>query len=233
MIEFGECVRQRQMSSPIVFMFAGQGSQYFQMGRGLYESGGTFARWMKYLDTFVLETFGRSVLKALYGDHEKSDPFVDTPLSHPAIFMVEVALAYELIERGIYPDMTLGVSMGSFAAAAVAGNLRVEDALTLVVRQADALVDHCSEGGMIAVLAKAHLYQQESLRRYSVIAAYNFESHFALSALTTFLKYLLPANAGSSFYSVLTPYGRDLDNLSSLVTAVNGKKNRRIARWLP
>jgi bacillaene synthase trans-acting acyltransferase len=221
------------MSSPIVFMFAGQGSQYFQMGRGLYESGGTFARWMKYLDTFVLETFGRSVLKALYGDHEKSDPFVDTPLSHPAIFMVEVALAYELIERGIYPDMTLGVSMGSFAAAAVAGNLRVEDALTLVVRQADALVDHCSEGGMIAVLAKAHLYQQESLRRYSVIAAYNFESHFALSALTTFLKYLLPANVGSSFYSVLTPYGRDLDNLSSLVTAVNGKKNRRIARWLP
>jgi bacillaene synthase trans-acting acyltransferase len=82
-------VTQPKMPSPVVFMFSGQGSQYFQMGRELYEAGGTFARWMTYLDTFLLDNFGRSVLAALYGGHRKSDPFVDMLLSHPAIFMVK------------------------------------------------------------------------------------------------------------------------------------------------
>src|ERR1051326_3514058 len=33
-----------------IFMFSGQGSQYFQMGRGLYDSNNTFRKWMLRLD---------------------------------------------------------------------------------------------------------------------------------------------------------------------------------------
>jgi bacillaene synthase trans-acting acyltransferase len=170
------------LPSPIVFMFAGQGSQYFQMGQGLYEAGGTFARWMRYLDKVVLDKCGLSVLAMLYGAKKKSDPFVDTSFSHPAIFMIEVALAQELIERGIRPDLTLGVSMGSFAAAVVAGCIDVEDAAVLVVEQANAFIRGCTPGGMIAVLTSSAIHRSDSLQRCSVIASYNFDSHFVLSA---------------------------------------------------
>jgi acyl transferase domain-containing protein len=219
--------------------------------------------------------------------------------------------------------------MGSFAAAVVAGCIRVEDALALVVRQADDFTGRCSQGGTIAVLAGDHLHRQESLRRHSVIASYNFDSHFVLPArtqhltgivdflrasgatfqslpvafayhspwieearsslenaaqqvavqpaniplvccaksdvitdlpsaffwdavrqpirfrdtvsyleakgphcyldlgaagtLVTFLKYLLPANTRSTFNSILTPCGRDLDSLHSAVRALIGR----------
>ena len=163
-------------------MFSGLGSQYYQMGRDLYESGGTFARWMRYFDEFLLDNFNRSVLASLYGDRTISDPLVNSALSHPAVFMVETALAFELIERGIQPDITLGVSIGSFAAATVAGHLPAVDALTLVVRQAEALEHCCPKGRMVAILANTRLFQDGMLRECSVIAAHNFDSHFVISA---------------------------------------------------
>jgi bacillaene synthase trans-acting acyltransferase len=170
------------MTKPVVFMFSGQGSQYYQMGRDLYEAGGEFARWMRYFDEFMLDNFDRSILASLYGDRVVSEPLVDTAVSHPAIFMVETALSFDLIDRGIQPVMTLGVSMGSFAAAAVAGHLRAVDALALVVRQADAFAECCSAGGMVSILADTGLFQNGILRDRSVIAAHNFESHFVVSA---------------------------------------------------
>jgi bacillaene synthase trans-acting acyltransferase len=194
---------QQNDPAPIVFMFAGQGSQYFQMGRQLYELGGNFSHWMRYFDKLMLEMSGRSVLATLYS-HKKSDPFVDTSLTNPAIFMLEVALAQELIGRGIRPNLTLGVSMGSFAAAVISGCMRAEDALALVVQQANAFIEQCSPGGMIAVLAGSQLYQHELSRRNAVIASYNFKSHFVLSARDQHLPEIAGflGDAGTSFQSL-------------------------------
>ncbi|MBZ5525861.1 MAG: acyltransferase domain-containing protein, partial [Acidobacteriia bacterium] len=109
-------------ASKTVFMFSGQGSQYFQMGRGLYDNNKTFREWMIRLDGIARDLCGRSVIEALYSDAQRrADPFERTLLTHPAIFMVEYSLAQSLICSGVLPDMVLGVSLGSFAAAAVAG----------------------------------------------------------------------------------------------------------------
>ena len=166
-----------------VFMFAGQGSQYFQMGRELYDAGGEFSHWMRYLDRSLQKTAGLSVVAALYGRQKRSEPFVDTLLTHPAIFMLEVALAKELISRNVHADITLGVSMGSFAAAVIADCLSAEYALELVVTQAEAFSRHCAEGTMIAILGNECLHREEPLWSRSVVASYNFESHFVLSAM--------------------------------------------------
>ena len=128
-----------------VFMFSGQGSQYFHMGRALYDDNDTFRGWMVRLDEVARQASGSSVIEALYSDaRAKGEPFDRTLLTHPAIFMVEYALAQALIHAGVVPDLVLGVSMGSFAAAAVAGFIDVEDALTAVIRQAMSL-EECSE----------------------------------------------------------------------------------------
>jgi acyl transferase domain-containing protein len=166
-----------------VFMFSGQGSQYFQMGRALYDGDDTFREWMIELDDIARGESGKSVIETLYSDaHGKGDPFDRTLLTHPAIFMVEFSLAQSLMRAGVRPGIVLGVSLGSFAAAAVAGHISVEDAMTAVARQAIALEECCEPGGMIAVLADPALFAEDFLSGRSELAAVNFSSHFVVSA---------------------------------------------------
>jgi len=166
-----------------VFMFSGQGSQYFHMGRGLFEANETFRHWMERLDELARQSLGRSVIATLYSDAEKKgDPFDRITMTHPAIFMVEYALAQALMQAGVQPDLVLGASMGSFAAAAVADVIGVEDALAAVIRQATA-IEECSErGGMTAVLGDPALFGEEFLGGHSELAAVNFATHFVVSA---------------------------------------------------
>jgi acyl transferase domain-containing protein len=163
-------------------MFSGQGSQYFQMGRELFQTNDIFRNCMIRLDTVAKELTGDSVIGTLYSDaSKKGDSFDRTLLTHPAIFMVEYALAQALIHAGVLPDMVLGASMGSFAAATVAGFIEVEDALASVVHQAIA-IEECERGGMIAVLADPALFAEDFLSHRSELAAVNFSSHFVVSA---------------------------------------------------
>ncbi|MEO8034080.1 MAG: acyltransferase domain-containing protein [Acidobacteriota bacterium] len=166
-----------------VFMFSGQGSQYFHVGRALYDGNDTFHDWMVHLDELARALSGKSVIETLYSDaHGKGEPFDRTLLTHPAIFMVEYSLAQSLIHAGVCPDIVLGVSMGSFAAAAVAGFIDVEDALAGVIRQAMALEEWSEPGGMIAVLADPALFAEDFLCARSELAAVNFSSHFVVAA---------------------------------------------------
>jgi acyl transferase domain-containing protein len=172
--------------SPTVFMFSGQGSQYFHMGRALYDDNDTFRDWMVRLDDIVRLWSGISVIETLYSDgHSKGDSFDRTLLTHPAIFMVEYSLAQSLIQVGVWPDMVLGVSLGSFAAASVAGFIGVEDALAAVMRQAIALEECCEPGGMTAVLTDPVLFSEPFLSDRSELVAVNFSSHFVVSARRT------------------------------------------------
>ncbi|SRR5260370_1441344 len=170
-------------ASETVFMFSGQGSQYFQMGREFFERNQTFRDWMVRLDDIPRRFSGRSVIEVLYSDvYGKGDRFDRTLLTHPAIFMVEYSLAETLIDAGVRPDMVLGVSVGSFAAATVAGFIGVEDALISVVRQALALEEYCEPGGMTAVLADPALFAEGFFKGRCELAAVNFSSHFVVSA---------------------------------------------------
>jgi bacillaene synthase trans-acting acyltransferase len=169
-----------------VFMFSGQGSQYFQMGKGLYDSNRKFRDWMVRLDDVARGLVGESVIATLYsGANAKADRFDRTLLTHPAIFMVEYSLAQTLMQEGVWPDMVLGASMGSFAAAAVAGVLEAEEALSAVVRQAMSLEEHGVPGGMTAILTDPALFEEDFLSRHSELAAVNFGSHFVVSAKRT------------------------------------------------
>ncbi|HEX6101232.1 MAG TPA: acyltransferase domain-containing protein [Thermoanaerobaculia bacterium] len=165
-----------------VFMFSGQGSQYFHMGRSLYDGNPAFRSWMLRLDEMA-RAAGAPVLDTLYADsNTKGQPFDRTLFTHPAIFMVEYSLAQALMESGVRPDLVLGVSVGSFAAAAVAGFVDVEDALKAVIRQAMAVEEASEPGGMIAILADPVLFAEEFLRGHSELAGVNFSTHFVVSA---------------------------------------------------
>ncbi|OHX14636.1 acyltransferase domain-containing protein [Chromobacterium sphagni] len=171
------------MSKPkIAFMFSGQGSQYFQMGQRLYQRQRVFRHWMDRLDGTVRQSVGLSVVDALYHQQRgKADSFDRTLLSHPAIFMVEYSLAQALLAEQLEPDILIGASLGTFVAAAVAGCVDCDQALTMLLSHAQVLEAHCERGAMIAVLANARLYDELGLSSYGELAAINFDSHFVIS----------------------------------------------------
>lgn len=170
------------MSRKTAFLFSGQGAQYFQMGRSLYEDNATFRRWMDRMDAQVEQTLGASVLREIFGARSRAEPFDALRLTHPAIFMVEYALARVVMELGVAPDYTLGASLGTLVALAVSGHLPMESALHLVLEQAQLIEEDCPPGGLIAVMADPRVYwTSPSLRSLSVVAGQNFASHFVLA----------------------------------------------------
>jgi acyl transferase domain-containing protein len=167
-------------------MFSGQGSHYYQMGRELFERDVVFRESLQRLDLLANKLCGESVVDAIYGG-ARDDVFDRTLLTHPAIFMIEYALASRLIRGGVRPDLTLGSSLGSFAAATIAGYIDLEQALAAVIQQAAAFEACCERGGMVAALADPQLFEESFLNECSEMAGINFATHFAVAARQTHL----------------------------------------------
>ncbi|MBY0572887.1 MAG: ACP S-malonyltransferase [Undibacterium sp.] len=165
-----------------VFLFSGQGSHHFQMGRSLFEHDAYFRDAMLQMDGLVKARCGHSVVASLYADHHtRQHSFNRTLLSHPAIFMVEYALAQSLAKADVHADLVLGASLGSFAAAAVAGCVDADAALLAVLEKALILEVHCQAGCMVAVMGEPARYLSPELLELCELAGRNFAQHTVLA----------------------------------------------------
>ena len=136
----------------LVFMFPGQGSQYPNMGRGLYDRFPEFRTSVDTCAEFLAPHLGydlREVLYPLPGE-ENHDALMATVLAQPAIFTVEYATARLWLSWGLKPQAMIGHSIGEFVAACLAGVLSVEDALRVVAARGRLMQD-LPPGGMLAV----------------------------------------------------------------------------------
>ncbi|WP_394846102.1 acyltransferase domain-containing protein [Pendulispora brunnea] len=171
-------------SRRVVFMFSGQGSQYHGMGRRLFEEDSIFRDELMELESCAQLLSGRSVIDAFL-QPERRGSFTRLSDTHPAVFMVEVALARRLAYDGIMPDVVLGASLGEFAALVTAGALSAEDALRIVIGHSLAVERNCPKGGMLAILASPDLFEREpALFAETWLAATHFERHFVVSGST-------------------------------------------------
>ena len=167
----------------LVFMYAGQGSQLYHMGRELYEVEPRFRAAMDECDALCAPALGGSLVGAIY-DRRRSrhDPFDQTLYSHPALVAIEVALTRVLAGWGLAPRYVLGYSVGEIAAAVVAGVIGLAEGLHLAVAQARLLDAHCRPGGMLAILDRPALVErQPELFAGCAVAAYNFDRHFVVA----------------------------------------------------
>lgn len=162
-------------------MFSGQGSQYFQMGRELYDRHPGFRTAVKRLDALAQSLLGKSPIEEAHRG-EKAQNFDRLRYTHPAIFIIEHALAECLIADDIVPDMTLGASLGTFAAASIAGFIDTEQALRTVIAQADAVEANCEHGGMTAVVDDPALFDAPWIGERTTLAGVNFDRHFVVSS---------------------------------------------------
>lgn len=170
---------------PLAFCFSGQGAQYYQMAKDLMADDAVFRHWMQQGDALVARRCGFSVLREIYcEDHRIGMAFDRLEASHPALFLVQYALAKSLQHRQVRPDLLLGVSLGEFVAQSVAGMVSFETALATVSDQPALFRRHCPPGGLVSVLAPLDLYARSRLlSERSDLAGINSDGHFVLAAL--------------------------------------------------
>ncbi|WP_328877590.1 ACP S-malonyltransferase [Streptomyces sp. NBC_00299] len=166
---------------PVVFMFSGQGSQYYRMGQELFESDEVFRTAMRRYDAVAAGLLGESVLARIFDPaRRKNDPFLDTRLTHPAIVMIELALAETLRAAGVEPDYLLGSSLGEYAAAVVSGSIDAETCLRLLVRQAESLPAG-RRGGLLAVITRPDGRDRIPALPGCEVAARNYPGHIVVA----------------------------------------------------
>ncbi|HEV2707210.1 MAG TPA: SDR family oxidoreductase [Pyrinomonadaceae bacterium] len=145
---------QEQGAPAVVFMFPGQGSQYAQMGRELYESEPTFRLEVERCAQLLRAESGLDLLGLLYGAEDSDEAaaarLMQTSVTQPALFVIEYALAKLLMEWGVHPAAMIGHSIGEYVAACLAGVFSLEDALKLVSARGR-LMQQMPAGAMLAV----------------------------------------------------------------------------------
>ncbi|WP_413003710.1 amino acid adenylation domain-containing protein [Paenibacillus sp. 1P03SA] len=139
----------------IVFLFSGQGSQYINMGKGLYETEPVFREEMNRCFRLYLEITGTDMKKTLYPDAQGETTAAALALNQtkhiqPAMLMLEYALARLLLSWGVKPDAMIGYSFGEYTAACLAGVLSLEEAMRLIILRGE-LMQQVPPGGMLSV----------------------------------------------------------------------------------
>ena len=137
---------------PIVFMFSGQGSQYNQMGKELYENNATFRFWMDQCNEIVSPLIKTSLVDVLYYGRPKGEPFDNLLHTNPALLSVEYSLVKVLDEMGITPDYLMGYSLGELTASVISGVISLEDGLQLVVEMARLAESKTRKAEMLAIM---------------------------------------------------------------------------------
>jgi acyl transferase domain-containing protein/acyl carrier protein len=138
----------------IVFMFPGQGSQYVNMGKELYETEPVFREWIDRCSELLKSELELDLRSLIYPEDRKlataTDKLKQTEIAQPAIFSIEYALAQLWMSWGIKPQAAIGHSIGEYVAATIAGVMSLEDALSLVARRSK-LIQQMPTGSMLAV----------------------------------------------------------------------------------
>lgn len=138
----------------VTFMFPGQGTQYVDMGRELYQTEPIFREQVDYCCELLKPLLEINLLSILYPHVEQQETAAvqlqQTYITQPALFVIEYALAQLWMAWGIHPSAMIGHSIGEYVAATVAGVFSLEDALMLVAIRGK-LIQQLPSGTMLAV----------------------------------------------------------------------------------
>jgi len=142
-----------EKKSPI-FMFAGLGSQYVNMGLGLYQEVPYFREEMDRCLNILKSLLEFDIKQILYPSSvvsvSKNKEINQTQIGQLVVFIFEYALAKLLMQWGIKPHAMIGYSLGEYTAACIAGAFSLEDVLKLLVTRGR-LISSIPTGTMLSV----------------------------------------------------------------------------------
>jgi acyl transferase domain-containing protein/acyl carrier protein len=138
----------------LYFMFTGQGAQYVNMCKHLYQNEIVFKNALESCATKCQTHVGLNILDIIYPDKngvDKAQELISqTQYTQPILFSIEYAMSKQLEHWGIQADAMIGHSIGEYVAACISGVFSLDDALKLVAARGR-LMQSLPEGSMLVV----------------------------------------------------------------------------------
>jgi acyl transferase domain-containing protein/acyl carrier protein len=206
---FRASIGDRQFSSAppkIAFVFSGQGSQWWAMGRQLYERDKVVRDVWHRCDTVCRKLGGPPLLDALLACEAES-PLAWTEVAQPALFALQAGLTELWRSWGILPDAVLGHSVGEAAAAWAAGFFTYESIFRVILGRSRCQGTKRGQGRMLAA-SISRREAEEWTRRFKGrvdIAAFNAPQQITLSGETSALAAIAKALSEASTFHRLLP----------------------------
>ncbi len=149
----------------VVFLFTGQGGQYINMGKQLFETQPTFRRALQRCDEILRAHLEKPLLSVLFPQAGEHSPLDDTNYTQPATFALQYALAELWRSWGVEPGLIMGHSVGEIVAATVAGMMSLEDGL-MIVSERGRLMHSLPQIGLMASILADETRVHEAIAPY-------------------------------------------------------------------
>ena len=151
----------KSLPSELVFLFPGQGAQYLQMGKALYDNEIVFKTAVDDCSDILKKHIGLDIRDIIFPSENTADAeekLKDTKYTQPALFVIEYAMAKLWMDWGVKPTAFCGHSIGEFVGAHLAGVFSLVDALHLIATRGR-LVSELPYGSMLSIrLSKEEIY---------------------------------------------------------------------------
>ncbi|NEP34765.1 type I polyketide synthase, partial [Moorena sp. SIO3B2] len=154
--ELAQGQTKASVRAQIAFLFTGQGSQYLNMGRQLYQTQSVFRDAIDQCDQILQSELEVSLIDLLYpqtADEQNAARLNNTAYTQPALFAIEYALAQLWQSWGIQPAVVMGHSVGEYVAATIAGVFDLETGLKLIAARGRLMQQLPAGGAMVSVMA--------------------------------------------------------------------------------
>ena len=201
-----------------VFLFPGQGSQYKNMGKILYN----YSDYAKNIFTLSEEILGYDIKDICFND--SNDLINKTQYTQPAIFVYNMIVNNFIENLGFNPIACAGHSLGEYSALVCAKVLNFEDALLIIKNRALKMeeIGDKTRGSMAAIIKPNYKDIEELLviHKNIVIANYNSPKQIIISGENNLLnmfikdankkgmKKIIPLNVSGAFHSPLMKKAR-------------------------
>lgn len=126
-------------------MFPGQGAQYIGMGKEFYEKEET----AREIFDMAGSVTGLDLPAICFTENDKLSI---TEYTQIAMLTVEVAILKVLEEKGIHPDVAVGLSLGEYGAIVACGAMRAQEAFAVVRRRGVYMQEAVPEGGAMSAV---------------------------------------------------------------------------------
>ncbi|PXV96231.1 [acyl-carrier-protein] S-malonyltransferase [Lachnotalea glycerini] len=166
--------------SKIAFVFPGQGTQYFGMGKDFYDNS---SEARKIFD--IASKLGNIDMEQLC--FEENDKLNITKYTQIAMLTVCCAILKEIESLSIKPLVCAGLSLGEYSALVCAGILNFEDAFKIVQKRGIFMQEAVPTGGAMAAIIGFDTQQIENIceeaKGIVQIANYNCPGQIVISGV--------------------------------------------------
>ncbi|MDQ6815257.1 MAG: aminotransferase class III-fold pyridoxal phosphate-dependent enzyme, partial [Bacteroidota bacterium] len=152
-IQLAEINTINRTPGEVVFMFPGQGSQYVNMGRELYQNEMVYRQAIDECASLLKPLINTDIRQAIFQEYlgsEDESIIHNTFYTQPALFITEYALAKLWMSWGIHPTILCGHSIGEIVVAQLAGVFSLADALQLIASRSK-MASELPRGKMLSV----------------------------------------------------------------------------------